>query len=569
MRISDNDYGEKVLNSRKELWDYRHMQIDWNDSASMREVKEFQRNTIWKLTPKEQRRIAKECGKEVAYFIKKIHDFIPARFGAVLNPDRDLEAEFRKYADFVMTMRDAAMKITDEEGICDFRAIIDWYVTKTPYNALTNIAGYERYPVVRMHYDLSVQREGGTSPFLQTMDALRSEMERKGFLEDPREKKLKKAYIFHDSQIERMEYEPQFRCTKIHFSDDVKWSWLRTPGKFEPAPGYTVFRKDEQKRIVPIATGIETRREAEDIFLSPRQEGVIELPLEKVIRKSDIEWRKGDVSVEDFMEKFGFRGVNFGSTLPQSERQRFLNEGYDGMMDMCRALHLEARDMSLGGRIAISFGGRGIGNWAAHYEPRFRTINLTRKNGAGSFAHEWGHALDHYVYDSMFSGGSGIAASEAGTGFVREAVDEMRYTNEPYRMPTSFHGSSLRHDTGKKAYWSLAREEMQRALACAVKDAVEESGVVSNWTYGHAEGLSCSGTPVYPTGSERIRTTELVLGIIERCKTLGLLHEMTYQKAPEEKKSTKERFLIQEPVEHGEQMTIFDLLPPPKYGREH
>ena len=559
-----NDYGERVMNSRKELWDYRNMQIDWDDSASMRKVKEFQRNTIWKLTPKDQRRIADECGKEVAYFVKKIHDFIPARFGAVVNPDEDLRTGFERYASFVETMRDAAMKIRDEEGIYGFRAIIDWYVRKTPYETLTNIAGYEKYPVVKMHYQLSVLRDG-SNPFLESMESLKKEMERKGFLSDKREKRLAKALIFHSSEIEKALYEPQFGCTKVYLKKEG-WKWLRTQGKFVPTPGYSVFRRRDGG-IVTVETGLATRKEAEDAYLAPDSDGIIELPLEKVIRKSDVEWRRGDVSADDFMEKFGFRGVNFGSTVPKAERQKFLNEGYDSMMDMCRALHLEARDMSLGGRIAISFGGRGVGGAAAHYEPFFMVINLTRKKGAGAFAHEWGHALDHYVHDTLFGTGGGIAASESGTGFIREAVDEMRYTDVLAGIPTAFHASSLDHDYGRKPYWSLRREEMQRAMACAVKDAVEESGVVSNWTYGHAENQSHRGAPVYPTGKERIRSTELMLGIIEKCKTLGLLHDMTYAREPAEKKSTKERFLIQEPVEHGEQMTIFDILPPQKDER--
>jgi FtsZ-binding cell division protein ZapB len=37
------------------------------------------------------------------------------------------------------------------------------------------------------------------------------------------------------------------------------------------------------------------------------------------------------------------------------------------------------------------------GKAAAHYEPGRRVINLTKLSGAGTLAHEYGHALDHYL----------------------------------------------------------------------------------------------------------------------------------------------------------------------------
>lgn len=45
-------------------------------------------------------------------------------------------------------------------------------------------------------------------------------------------------------------------------------------------------------------------------------------------------------------------------------------------------------------RLAIAFGSRGKGNALAHYEPSRAVINLTKMKGAGSLAHEFGHALD-------------------------------------------------------------------------------------------------------------------------------------------------------------------------------
>lgn len=48
-------------------------------------------------------------------------------------------------------------------------------------------------------------------------------------------------------------------------------------------------------------------------------------------------------------------------------------------------------------KLAIAFGSRGRGKALAHYEPGRVVINLTKMKGAGSLAHEWGHAFDDYL----------------------------------------------------------------------------------------------------------------------------------------------------------------------------
>lgn len=51
---------------------------------------------------------------------------------------------------------------------------------------------------------------------------------------------------------------------------------------------------------------------------------------------------------------------------------------------------------------------------AAHYEPGSRTLALAKNAGPGSIAHEWFHALDHYLADKAFkSATAGRFASSA------------------------------------------------------------------------------------------------------------------------------------------------------------
>lgn len=103
-----------------------------------------------------------------------------------------------------------------------------------------------------------------------------------------------------------------------------------------------------------------------------------------------------DVTAEDFMNTFGFRGVQFGNWTNQEDRQMAVNQAYDSFMDLAKLLGVSPRALSLNGELGIAFGSRGSG-WAnAHYELAEVVINLTKTRGAGSLAHEWWHALDNY-----------------------------------------------------------------------------------------------------------------------------------------------------------------------------
>lgn len=83
--------------------------------------------------------------------------------------------------------------------------------------------------------------------------------------------------------------------------------------------------------------------------------------------------------------------------MSDKDRQASLNFGYERLLDMCRAIGISPKDVSLGGRLSIAFGARGSGNALAHYEPLREVINLTKMKGTGSLAHEWGHALDDII----------------------------------------------------------------------------------------------------------------------------------------------------------------------------
>lgn len=108
-----------------------------------------------------------------------------------------------------------------------------------------------------------------------------------------------------------------------------------------------------------------------------------------------------NITGQDYLDTFGFYGGEFGNWLNESDRQFSLNYGYDALIDLADALGISEKDISLGGKLSIAFGSRGVKGAAAHFEPLRKVINLTKMNGAGSLAHEWGHALDNIIADEL------------------------------------------------------------------------------------------------------------------------------------------------------------------------
>ncbi|MFW2062722.1 PLxRFG domain-containing protein [Acinetobacter ursingii] len=182
--------------------------------------------------------------------------------------------------------------------------------------------------------------------------------------------------------------------------------------------GFEIWRQiNDVKRVKVVNKVFDTKQDAQtylienatNILETSTTFGELDLPRpENTVRKG-IERRKGDAKDTDFMKVFGFRGVEFGNWNNQEERQQLLNDAYDGLLDLAEVLKIPAKAISLNGDLALAFGarGQGLSSARAHYEPAKVVINLTKMNGAGSLAHEWWHAFDHYLARQ-----DGIASAE-------------------------------------------------------------------------------------------------------------------------------------------------------------
>lgn len=186
-----------------------------------------------------------------------------------------------------------------------------------------------------------------------------------------------------------------------------------------------------------------------------------------------------DISAEDIMREFSLRGIQFGDSVPQAERQAWMNHLYEALCDLAEVVQLPRRWVGLGG-LAIAVGARGVGSAMAHYEPDLRVINFTRMNGAGSLAHEWFHGLDHRFGKRLASSASLIAThwpiDDVTDPFyrrVQKVFDRLRETS----LESEFRKQALRIEglpRTRKGYWASLPELGARSFEAWVEDRLTQ-----------------------------------------------------------------------------------------------
>lgn len=118
-----------------------------------------------------------------------------------------------------------------------------------------------------------------------------------------------------------------------------------------------------------------------------------------------------DISEQELMKTFGFRGIQYGNWMNQVQRQEMVNLAYDAFSDLSAIMGIPKHSIGLpletakngttqnDGKygLGLALGARGRGKAAAHYEPDLHVINLTKTNGNIILGHEWSHALDCWM----------------------------------------------------------------------------------------------------------------------------------------------------------------------------
>lgn len=245
--------------------------------------------------------------------------------------------------------------------------------------------------------------------------------------------------------------------------------------------------------------------------------------------------RNANESIDYMTQKMGMRGVQFGNSVTDAEREHHGIKSAEAMMDLMDILGLEPDDASIGGKLGFAIGARGHGDALAHYEPTNQIINLTRKGGVGSLAHEWGHFFDHalggYKSDAYMSRSHTDThmVTVLKTGHQFTAPHGMKSTNdytvEPlphseiravyakWRQAKSAYGNRLSDVVNKMvgqgymsrkkgAYWTSTIEVFARSFERYVQRKLEKAGRKNTYLSGVVEGAHTSEDSLWPTDAE-------------------------------------------------------------------
>ena len=550
-----DDFGNKIGGAKKELAKKKKQNLAIEDTATWTEMerKEYiKKKAVW-VEPDYEALVKSGTDKVCAYYIKLIRDKLPAKPATGWSAANDIE-EQERYIKFISEVRDMALQIKTKDDIKEIsQKIIDKYTegrySTNPY--FTN----KQYRVLRRDYN-SIERE----------------MNDKQFLWEDKEKLLaaynigKIANVSHNSNFNRLDIVEETKTGsqrgKCFYSSDNNNRFF-SESEWE-AGKYYIY--DNNRQILDI--NFETQEDAQNYIL---QYGSIETakkeinrrkrfvhPLLQVIKREGGDYRNGkNTSGQDMLDTFGFYGGEFGNWERQTERQMNLNFAYDAFNDLAYALDIDAKDVSLGGNLSLAFGARGSGSALAHYENIANVINLTRMKGAGSLAHEFGHALDSYI--ARFIGARKAFATETFCDITDDVLNVIKYKSDEngWSITTDFYKEAKKMDGEYTGYWASKAELFARAFACYVKDKLAAKGIQNDYLCGHCESAGTSG-------EERIKINEAFDEMFAKLKERKMLHSFTHdvvantiieEQIVEENKEVKQKIntndeLLNSPVEN-------------------
>lgn len=556
------DFGERIEGARKHMYEYLHADLvdDMTDKEREAYIK---KENIWKMKTADYQKLYDEgVPREVVYFIKKLHDSLPNKPTVA---SEDLREEILKgYINFVSHIRDEAMKLrTVDEAKNFFRnaVISSEYVAEYNRDSPKQTGAFRYRPDRSSAETYGVLANSGgciTNKFLKAVNydgySISREIEKKQFLYTEEEKLIQGytffrydgnnaevrdgslalrmgfgTYYFHGTDERNGNPENWQKDTYVVISpkrtvEEINFSTL------EEAKAFAVDLEREKQKNNPEQSAVKkSRKEA----LTPPQ-------LSHITREGYDYRNSADTQPEHFLKELEIRGGQFGNWTNQNDRQTNMNMAYDAFRDIAVALGIADRDVSLGGELAIAWGARGQGRAVAHYEPFENVINLTKMKGAGSLAHEWGHALDSYLAEN-----GDFFATDSRDGILADVVQTMKYKEaDGIRTETDFYKDAKKLDgnfsasgnqKGKdeKNYWQSDVELFARAFACYVYDRLAEQGMRNDYLCGHANRAvkvsdkhgSTHTVHIHPEGDERKAINESIDRVIEQLKERGVFHE--------------------------------------------
>lgn len=228
------------------------------------------------------------------------------------------------------------------------------------------------------------------------------------------------------------------------------------------------------------------------------------------------------------MNTYKFNALEFGNWVNQVRRLDFCLNMVAGLYDLQNVLKFKNNNLGFN-LIEISFGARGMAKAYAHYEPAQKVINLTRDrrvdkfvndqsihvddantykaiseylrkdlSGYGSFAHEYGHALDYILAEKYTKENRSLSGGAENLFSFKKPVEAYKHFNSVCKngndlqdnfkncfeaflftkgKPTSFYKRVYMYAEKKSDYWSRFNEIWARIFETYIAYKLYQKGV--------------------------------------------------------------------------------------------
>lgn len=540
------DFGEKIGGARKDVWALRGLILD--DILKMtsgEKVKYIKRDNIWKKI--DEKALLETQPRIYVYWLKQIHSCIYPDLKYIGSD----EAAIEKYIKGVTSFRDYILGAVNAVEAAKLNEDMLYGKIFHHSHGVYYELNDEFHGVINGRKLLKLHNKSNNS-----FSRLKEEMDKKGF------GWTKEEFYRHDYEIQYMD---GINC-RIEKAD-LKETYLVI------RKGYSKFfysLKDMDLSGVSIDQYVLLNKQSHSVIAFDKYKEILEDIIDHIVKlrveseakkpkKSNPrkqkkgKWippqlthlkREGkdhrhghNVTGDDFMKCFGIRGGEFGNWTNDHDRQVNLNMAFDAFCDMADALNISRRDIGLigleTGALAIAFGARGRSGALAHYEPEREVINLTKMKGAGSLAHEWGHALDDYIGKMSeihrFGKLASMSLNDQKIPYCFRSVILALCRNEDHKITKYYSDSSTfggMFSTSGHGYWTSNEELFARAFACYVKDKLSGR---NDYLVGHADigKAEHQGKTiyVYPVGEERKQFDQKMDKMIQGLKEIGYLHD--------------------------------------------
>ena len=497
------DFGQKIGGAKKDMWRNRRLSVEDLDILDSVDRQKFvKKDMIWKK-PDYQKMKDEGVPVTVIYFIKTLRDAIPA------SPKYYTEESVRNYINGVTYLEESVSNITVDE-------IESYYKNKFVSTGLV-FSGYGRYVTISDEYMDVINNR-----VLRAAQSRLSELSRNI---------QKKKFLFSEEDITLSNYD-----IRLYSEDTHEWSvdyskrillaykpsrystfFVYPQGEYLEKDAWTnntwyAIKKSNRAIVINNCESYESLKQFVLDNSNPEEQKTKKVGKKRYsVKKLTNLSRKGDssessmcipeflqITGDDIISDFGIKGGEFGVWVSEDEKQLNMNWAYLSFVDLAAALNIPTKSISINGELSIAFGSRGSGNALAHYELDRRVINLTRMKGAGSLAHEWGHAIDFIAKDTLGRKYYDI------TKKLREAF---WYKKDGSSQSDFFINSQKMDKMYSKSghgYWSSTEELFARAFACYVADKLEEKGRHNLYLHGHSEdAMTIDGEYAVPKGEER------------------------------------------------------------------